>query len=135
MRKILRNNNGFSELVCSLVGLMVITCMLVISITFIKVVNHQVALNEFGNQYILTVCDYGTTSSTEVDDRFEQLEDSLLISPDVSYSTTYLTGSKVQYGELITITLKSEMEINLLGFDRTLEFEITKTGRSKYYWK
>ena len=135
MMRILKNNKGFSELVCSLVGLLIITCMLVISLTFIKIVNHQTVLNEFGNQMIETVCDYGKTSGVEISDRFGQLEDSLQISPDISYDSSYLTGSKVQYGEVITITISSEADINILGFDRTMEFEITKTGRSKYYWK
>ena len=135
MMRILKSNKGFSELVGSLVGLMVITCMLIISITFIKVVNHQSALNEFGNQMIQTVSDYGKTSGIEITQRYEQLEDSLQLAPDISYDANYLSASKVQYGDLITLTIKSEAQINILGFDRLMEFEITKTGRSKYYHK
>lgn len=135
MRKRLNNNNGFSELVGSLIGLMVITIMLVISITFIRVVNHQSVLNEFGNQMIQTVSDYGKTSGTEIDARYEQLVDSLHIEPDISYSAYSIGSSRVQYGELITLSVTSETQINMLGFDRLMEFEITKTGRSKYYWK
>ncbi|MFI3326849.1 MAG: DUF4320 family protein [Clostridia bacterium] len=135
MRKIFKDKRGISQMITSLVGLFVITIMLVISLTFIRVSNMQSVLNEFANQMVITTCDYGITSGDDIDDRYEQLANSLQIEPTMSYSASYLTGAKVQYGELITVTAKSSETINILGYELPMEFEITKTGRSDYYWK
>ncbi len=132
MIKTLKNKQGVSELITTLIGLVIITIMLVISLTFIRVANKQAVLNEFANQMIITVCDYGKTSGSEINDRYEVLEESLQISPDITYNKP---NSIVQYGEIIEITVKSEENINILGIDIPMEFEITKTGRSDYYWK
>lgn len=136
MKKVL-NNKGVSNLTSTLVGLLSLTIMLVISITFITVVNVQTSLNEFGNQMIISCQNYGKTDGNEIDARYEQLENTLNISPTVTYSATYFNSidKTVQYGDLITITLVLEYDINLLGFDETLQFEIVKTGLSEVYWK
>lgn len=136
MKKVL-NNKGVSNLISTLVGLSSLTMMLVISITFINVVNVQTSLNEFGNQMIISCQNYGKTDGNEIDVRYEQLESTLNISPTISYNATYFNSvdKTVQYGNLITITLVLEYDINLLGFEETLEFEIVKTGLSQVYWK
>lgn len=133
--KILKSKQGFSELISTTVGLLVLTIMLIISITFIGVVNYQSIMNEFANQMIFAMCDYGMTDGTEIDERYEELENSLNISPEIEYSANYISGKNVQYGDLITITVKSERTISILGFDKTMYFEIEKTGLSKQYWK
>lgn len=136
-KNVLKNKDGFSELISSIVGLFVMLCMLLICITYLRVVNQQLILNEFATQMMYAVCDYGTTDSTDIDDRYSQLEDSLNMSPIITYDTSYFdsSNSTVQYGDLITLTATSTAEINLLGFTDTLVFEITKTGRSEEYWK
>ncbi len=131
LKLILKDNKGMSELFTSLIGLFVITAMLVISMTFIRVVNRQAVLNEFANQMIITVCDYGKTTGDEIDDRYEQLVESLQIAPEISYNV----NGRVQYGDFIEITAKSDEDINLLGVHIPMNFELKKNGRSDYYWK
>ncbi|MFI3327484.1 MAG: DUF4320 family protein [Clostridia bacterium] len=135
MRKILKDKRGISQMITSLVGLFTITIMLVISLTFIRVANMQSVLNEFANQMIITTCDYGTTSGDDIDDRYDQLVDSLQIEPTMTYSASYISGTKVQYGDLITVTATVSETINILGIEFPFEFESTKTGRSNWYWK
>lgn len=135
MKKILKSQAAFSELVSSIVGLMVITIMLVISIMFIKVVNHQSLLNQFAYQMSIEVCENGTTDSAEIDERYEQLKSSLGIAPTINYTTSYFIGKKVQFGELITVTASSSIEFSIIGYPVVMDFEIDKTGRSQIYWK
>lgn len=138
IKKILKNNDGFSELISTLIGLFCITCMLIISITFIDVVNDQITLNEFSNQMIDIVCDEGDINSSDIMVRFEELETTLGIDAEIEItgSSDGLYDGKIQYGDIITITLTSEYEINLLGiYSTTKSFSITKTGRSQVYWK
>lgn len=137
MRKVLKNKDGFSELAASLVGVMSITCMLVISLTFVKVANQQVILNEFASQMIEIACDNGDINSSETWERYNELKQTLNIDADItiSGSSDGFYDGKVQYGDKITVTLYSEFNISILGFERTMEFEITKTGRSQVYWK
>lgn len=137
IKNIIQSTEGFSELVSTLVGLMLITCMLVISITFINVVNQQVILNEFANQMIEIACDNGDIDSTETLARYTELKETLGVDADIEItgSSDGFYDGEVQYGDTITVTMSSELEINLLGFEQTLEFTITKTGRSQVYWK
>lgn len=135
--RILKNKDGFSELAASLMGLMVITCMLVISLTFIKVANQQVVLNEFANQMIEIACDNGDINSSDTWERYTELKQTLNIDADITIagSSDGFYDGKVQYGDKITVTMYSECEVNILGFEKTFEFTITKTGRSQVYWK
>lgn len=134
--RILKNKDGFSELAASLTGLMVITCMLVISLTFIKVANQQVVLNEFANQMIDVICDSGEINSSEAQTRYTELSETLSIAPTMSVTGVEIDSTgHVQYGDKITVTMYSECEVNILCFEKTLEFTITKTGRSQVYWK
>lgn len=135
VRRILIDKRGVSELISCLVGLFAISMMLVVSLSFIRVVNRQAVLNEFANQMIIAVCDYGTTDSTDIDDRYDQLVESLDIAPTISYDADYLTGSKVQYGDEITLVASSTESVEVLGYSFDMDFSLAKTGRSNFYWK
>ncbi len=138
MKKFVKNTQGFSELVSTVIGLFCITCMLIISITFVDVVNEQVTLNEFSNQMIDIICDVGDINSSEIIERFDELKTNLGIDAEIEItgSSDGFYDGKIQYGDTITVTLTSEYEINLLGiYSTTKTFSITKTGRSQIYWK
>lgn len=110
--------------------------MLVISLTFIKVANQQVVLNEFANQMIDVICDSGEINSSEAETRYIELSETLSIAPTMSVTGIEIDSTgHVQYGDKITVTMYSECEVNILGFEKTFEFTITKTGRSQVYWK
>lgn len=132
---LLQDTQGVSELITSIVGMFTIICMLVISISFITITNMQSVLNEFANQLIITMCDVGTTSGDEVDYRYEQLENTLNISPTITTTATYFADDNVQYGDTIQLSATLDTTISIFGFEYDFEFEIDKTGISEQYWK
>lgn len=134
-KSIISNNNGISGLISSLCGLFAITIMLVISISFIRVVYQQSVLNEFANQMVITVCEYGKTSGDEIDVRYEQLENSLKLSPTITYDTTYFSGDTVQYGDTIKLSANIQISLDILGYNYDYDLTITKTGVSEQYYK
>lgn len=74
----------------------------------------------------------------EVEARFAELCTEAGFTPTVQYSATYFDASsgKVQLGDVITVTLTTEMVLpGFGGFELPFDVSVTKSGLSKMYWK
>lgn len=74
----------------------------------------------------------------EVEARFAELCSEVGFTPTVRYSATYFDASsgKVQLGDVITVTLTTEMVLpGFGGFELPFDVSVTKSGLSKMYWK
>lgn len=74
----------------------------------------------------------------EVEARFAELCAESGFTPTVSFSATYfdpITG-KVQLGEVISVTLTTEMILpGFGGFELPFDVSVTQSGLSRVYWK
>ena len=74
----------------------------------------------------------------EVEARFAELCAESSFAPTVSFSATYfdpITG-KVQLGEVISVTLTTEMILpGFGGFELPFDVSVTQSGLSRVYWK
>ena len=74
----------------------------------------------------------------EVEERFAELYAESGFTPTVSFSATYfdpITG-KVQLGEVISVTLTTEMILpGFGGFELPFDVSVTQSGLSRVYWK
>ena len=74
----------------------------------------------------------------EVEARFAELCAESSFTPTVSFSATYfdpITG-KVQLGEVISVTLTTEMILpGFGGFELPFDVSVTQSGLSRVYWK
>ena len=74
----------------------------------------------------------------EVEARFAELCAESVFTPTVSFSATYfdpITG-KVQLGEVISVTLTTEMILpGFGGFELPFDVSVTQSGLSRVYWK
>jgi hypothetical protein len=74
----------------------------------------------------------------EVEARFAELCAEAGFTPTVRYSATYFdaTSGKIQLGDVITVTLTTEMVLpGFGGFELPFDVSVTKSGLSKIYWK
>ena len=74
----------------------------------------------------------------EVEARFAELCAEAGFTPTVRYPATYFDASsgKVQLGDVITVTLTTEMVLpGFGGFELPFDVSVTKSGLSKMYWK
>jgi len=72
----------------------------------------------------------------KVDERIGILEDKLQMNPSISWSTSYISGNKVQLNEIIEVTVEHDYEINVgaIGsFSVTLQGKAS--GKSEVFWK
>lgn len=74
----------------------------------------------------------------EIEARFAELCAESGFTPTVSFSATYfdpITG-KVQLGEVISVTLTTEMILpGFGGFELPFDVSVTQSGLSRVYWK
>ena len=74
----------------------------------------------------------------EVEARFAELCAESGVTPTVAFSATYfdpITG-KVQLGEVISVTLTTEMILpGFGGFELPFDISVTQSGLSRVYWK
>ncbi len=74
---------------------------------------------------------------TEVYARYAELCTELGYTPTLTVETTYFDSTgKVQLGEIITITLTTEMTLPGFGdFELPFEVSVSESGLSRMYWK
>ena len=75
---------------------------------------------------------------SEVEARFAELCAEAGFTPSVQFSATYFdyAAGKVQLGDVISVTLTTEMKLpGFGGFELPFEVSVTQSGLSRVYWK
>lgn len=137
MRRLLKSKIGegyFDVAIMVLVSMM----MLVVSINVFALFMEGQKLDYFRDELLNTAATYGRIS-TEVNDRYNELNAQTGLSPSVTWSATYFDGSdkKVQLAD--TITVKLRLSVNVQGTGELIPIPITLTAGgstlSERYWK
>ena len=136
MFKLLRSKSGEGYVD---VIIIVISAMLVIAlaVSVLPVFVAKQQLNIFANQLCRTAEIAGQVGY-ETNNRIAQLEEQTGISPTITWSASYISGTKrIQLNESVTVTLSHTVDIGLFGNLGSFPITLTSkaTGRSEVYWK
>ena len=133
MIKRLRNNKAETYIDVA-ITVMIVAFVLVFAVNMVSIVALNQNLKTMADQII----DYATTNgTTDINDYVETLRTKTGIDFSCSFAgTDYLTGQKVQLGDIIECRLA--YNVSILGFGEAV-FPVTVTasahGISQVYWK
>lgn len=135
MIKVLRSKKaeGYIDVAVSLI---VILMVVVIALNVFSFLTLKMDMDYFAREMVDVATANGTTSCTDISDRYRQLAHEVGFSPSCSWDAVYISGTKVQYGEPIAVTITYQSELAGLG---AANIPITLTakysGLSQRYWK
>jgi len=121
-----------------LVNILIYMILLIFIIVLIPIFVYKANLNTYADKVLRIAELSGNTKSQEVSDKIISMQTSTGITPQsISWEgTDYTSGSKIQLGDEIVITLKSQYNI---GFSVFGDFNVPLTakakGSSEVYWK
>ena len=136
MLKILKNKKaeGYIDVA---VAVLVIAFVLILMISIWSMITLKQDMTYMARELVETATVSGRIGP-EVEARFAELCAESGFTPTVSFSATYfdpITG-KVQLGEVISVTLTTEMILpGFGGFELPFDVSVTQSGLSRVYWK
>ena len=135
MHKILtsRKGEGYIDVAVSLIVIMLV---IVLALNVFSFLTLKMDMDYFAQEMVdvATIC--GSTSSQDVIDRYNELAAEVGFSPAYSWTARYYSGSKVQYGEPIQVTISYQSYIAGLGAAGIpVTLSSTYSGLSQKYWK
>lgn len=135
MFKVLRSKKGEGYIdVC--VSILVIMMVLVIAMNVFSFLTLKIDMDYFAQEMVDIAALHGTTSSDELQSRYDALCDEVGFEPDVAWEADYIYDSNVQYGDPIEVKLTYQASIQGLG---AVKLPVTLTtyysGLSRNYWK
>ena len=119
------------------VAVLVIAFVLILMISIWSMITLKQDMTYMARELVETATVSGRIGP-EVEARFAELCAESGFTPTVSFSATYfdpITG-KVQLGEVISVTLTTEMILpGFGGFELPFDVSVTQSGLSRVYWK
>ena len=119
------------------VAVLVIAFVLILIISIWSMITLKQDMTYMARELVEAATVSGRIGS-EVEARFAELCAESGFTPTVSFSATYfdpITG-KVQLGEVISVTLTTEMILpGFGGFELPFDVSVTQSGLSRVYWK
>jgi len=119
------------------VAVLVIAFVLILIISIWSMITLKQDMTYMARELVEAATVSGRIGS-EVEVRFAELCAESGFTPTVAFSATYfdpITG-KVQLGEVISVTLTTEMILpGFGGFELPFDVSVTQSGLSRVYWK
>lgn len=133
MRRILKDNKGAAYIELTIV-LLVIMAIISVSMQIYPAFILKYNLDSFAHEAMRTAETSGQIGK-EVDNKINRLENTLNITPEITWSTEYLEGKKIQLNSEIEVELIKEYTIKFLGNEIQIPINAKAKGRSEVYWK
>lgn len=94
-------------------------------------------LDYFAREMVVAAAAAGDTNAATVQQRYDMLAEEVGFSPAITWSASYLTGTRVQYGESMQVTLTTNVSFSGLGMraDIPIQIHARYSGISQRYWK
>lgn len=135
MLKALRNKKGEGYIDVA-ISLIVIMIVVVLALNVFRFLTLRMDMDYFAREMVKIATVVGATSHSDITARYNELKDETGINPTVSWNATYFSGSKVQYGDSIKVTISYSAELVGMGITK---IPVTVTARysglSQQYWK
>ena len=133
MRRILKDNKGAAYIELTIV-LLVIMAIISVSMQIYPAFILKYNLDSFAHEAMRTAETSGQIGK-EVDNKINRLENTLNITPEITWSTEYLEGKKIQLNSEIEVELIKEYTIKFLGNEIQIPINAKAKGRAEVYWK
>ena len=129
-----KKGEGYIDVVVSLIVIMIVV---VLALNVFRFLTLRMDMDYFAREMvkIATVC--GATSGSDINNRCNELKEETGINPTITWTgTTYFSGSNVQYGDSIRVTLTYQAELAGLGIAKIpVTLTARYSGLSQQYWK
>ena len=133
MRRILKDNKGAAYIELTIV-LLVIMAIISVSMQIYPAFILKYNLDSFAHEAMRTAETSGQIGK-EGDNKINILENTLNITPEITWSTEYLEGKKNQLNSEIEVELIKEYTLKFLGNEIQIPINAKAKGRSEVYWK
>lgn len=138
IKKLCKNKDGFVNVVTLPICIVVAFSFLACFIALLSFQHKNVKLDRFAYEIAVAASQQGKCTGKAINERYKELEETLGISPTVSFDADYFDYTKktVQYGDTITVTLTLDVEYEGWGsFDKKRTFTSVASRNSMEYWK
>lgn len=136
MKQILKSKrgDGYVDVAVEVIVLMMLLVLFLNVYQFYAVYRD---LDHFAQELVRSAAVHGSTDCDEVTARYEELKKETGLDPTVVWQASYYEGSKVQYGDSISVTLTVPAKLSGLGIalDIGVDVKTTYSGLSQKYWK
>lgn len=135
---LVKDNRGISQFVSAVVVVFVLIAVYIAITTGLKLHNEYTMLNDFALKLAEQAGNIGKCQGAEIDKRYDELSEVTGLSPTVKFEADYFnsTTKKVQYGDMIKVTVYWETELlNFNGFSIPISLIRSADTNSEQYWK
>lgn len=118
------------------ISLVVIMIVVVLALNVFSFLTLKMDMDYFAREMIDVATVTGSTTGTDITNRYKELCKEVGFSPDYTYKAVYYSGKKVQYGDSIQVTIS--YNTNLVGMgvlNVPITVSATYSGLSQQYWK
>jgi len=124
---------GYIDVAVSLIAIMMV---IVLALQVFSFLTLKMDMDYFAREMVKVATVSGTTKADAITARQQELAEEVGFSPSVTWKATYYKGKKVQYGNVIQVTIS--YQASLIGFGVIkvpLTLKATYSGLSQQYWK
>lgn len=137
IRKVLKSDKGDASHIDTAVLVMVLMICIVTAINVYALFVQHSRLDYFAREMVVAAAAAGDTNAASVQARYNMLAAEVGFSPTMTWSAGYLTGTRVQYGDPLQVTLTVNVSFSGLGIaaDIPIPIHARYSGISQRYWK
>lgn len=134
MIKLLKSKSGEGYIDVVIVILAAIL-VIALAVQVLPVLTAKNQLNTFADE-IIREAEISGRIGSDVKNKIKDMKDNTGLAPTISWSTSYVSGNKIQLNGEINVTLKQTVDIGFFSFGSfPIELTSKAKGRSEVYWK